>query len=346
MDFGFDPNGGGTNTNVTPQEPQTGGTQETQVNNPPATEPVTDLNNPPAPPANEPPANEPPANENELTEGSIIEIDDNEYTVDANGNLVDKDNKIFKQAAEVKDFLASLDSEDGNPSEINYENISKLLGVEVVDQNGRPMDFSSSENPVEDYIMAATEQIQQQAAENAITNFFERYPAMQDVLNYYIANGYSLEGLNAQVDSMSNIEIEESNVEQQENIIRMIWNRQGRKGDSGGYIEYLKANGNLYEVAKQELEAIKEQEENDRKEQAARAQQIEEQRRNEEIQYWRGIKGIIDKQEIAGYKIPNSIIVTRDGKKVSRTPADFFNYLYLVDDKGHSQYENDVSMWQ
>ena len=58
--------------------------------------------------------------------------------------------------------------------------------------------------------------------------------------------------------------------------------------------------------------------------------------------YWNGVKQVIDSHKIAGYQIPDTIIVERDGKKVSVTSNDFFNYLYRTDKDGLTGYARDV----
>ena len=54
------------------------------------------------------------------------------------------------------------------------------------------------------------------------------------------------------------------------------------------------------------------------------------------------IKNIIDSKEIAGYKIPDSITISRNGQKISVTPNDFFNYIYRVDNENKSAYQRDL----
>ena len=76
----------------------------------------------------------------------------------------------------------------------------------------------------------------------------------------YEANGGSLEGY-GEVPDRSGIELEENNEAQQEYIIKLAWHEQGRKGNVDGYIQYLKSTGNLYSVAQEELESLKEYDE-------------------------------------------------------------------------------------
>lgn len=279
-----------------------------------------------------------------LTEGTIIEIDNNEYHVDANGNLLDKDNNIFKEKKDIKDFLASLENVTDNDSDdINIESIKKLLGVQVVDDKGNEVDFGTGNDSVEKYVAAATNSIKNEAAEIAMQTFFDKYPAMMDAFNYYIANGNSFEGFAETNNENFNIEIDENNVEQQKNIIRMVWKNQNRKGDVDAYIDFLKSQNTLFDVAKDELDSMKAEAEEAKRIQAEEAQRIEEENRARELNYWNAVKNVIDKKVIAGYQIPDTILVNRDGNKVAKTPDDFFRYLYLVDDKGHSRYEYDLA---
>lgn len=280
----------------------------------------------------------------DLVEGTIIEIDNNEYHVDANGNLLDKDNNIFKEKKDVKDFLTSLENvTDENDGNINIDSIKKLLGVQVLDDKGNEVDFGNGNDSVEKYIAAATNNIKNEAAEIAMQTFFDKYPAMMDAFNYYVANGNSFEGFAETNNENFNIEIDENNVEQQKNIIRMVWKNQNRKGDVDAYIDFLKSQNTLYDVAKDELETMKAEAEEAKRYQAQEAQRIEEENRARELNYWNAVKNVIDKKVIAGYQIPDTILVNRDGNKVAKTPDDFFRYLYLVDDHGHSRYEYDLA---
>ena len=157
------------------------------------------------------------------------------------------------------------------------------------------------------------------------------------MIDYYIANGKSLEGYN-QVPDRSNIQIDDNNEAQQESIIRTAWREEGRRGNVDSYIAYLKSQGTLAATAKEELQALVEKDkayatqlENDAK--AEQARLVE-----ESTKYWNGVKAIIDSRKVAGYEIPETIIVERDGKKLSVTANDFFNYLYRTDQNGLTDY--------
>ena len=63
----------------------------------------------------------------------------------------------------------------------------------------------------------------------------------------------------------------------------------------------------------------------------------------EETAYWTGVQETIKNRKIAGYEIPETIIINKDGKKIAATPNDFFNYVYQVDENGNSRYNNDLA---
>lgn len=278
--------------------------------------------------------------ESEYEAGTIIEIGDDKYTVDDKGNLVDKDGNIFKEAKDVKEFIAGFEQTD-DTDELTMKNILAKVGVEVVDENDKPIEFDDTPEGVAAYINGVIEQKQNEYAIAGVNKLIETYPFVSDVINYYVANGGTLDGFN-QVKDRSGITINESNVAQQEAIIREYHRESGRKDNVDKYIQYLKDSGQLYDTAKDNLQAMVDA---DKAERERMAKEAEEQRKEYQAQqdaYWKGVKDSIDSKKIAGYQIPDTIILNRDGKKIAVTPNDFFNYLYLVDEEGNSKYVKDL----
>lgn len=281
--------------------------------------------------------------DNKLVEGTVIEVGEEKYTVDANGNLVDKDNNIFKEAKDVDEWLKEFDKiEDDKKDEISISSIQDAIGVEITDDNDKPIEFENTPEGVKAYIDAVIETSKEEVQEAAINTLYQKYPILNDVLNYYIANGNSLEGF-GQVPDRSGIVIDDTNEAQQEAIIRAAWNEQGRKGDVESYIGYLKSSGTLLATAQEELAALQESDAQYRKELEEEAERKENERIETLEKYWNGVHDVIKTRQIAGYQIPEQIIVTRNGQKLSVTPEDFFNYIYRVDEEGHSAYERDLA---
>ena len=287
--------------------------------------------------------NEDNKDKTELAEGTVIEVGEEKYTIDANGNLVDKDNNIFKEAKDVNAWLKEFDKvEDTDDKEISISSIQNAIGVEITDDNDKPIEFENTTEGVKAYIDAVIETSKEEVQEAAINTLYQKYPILNEVLNYYIANGNSLEGF-GQVPDRSGIVIDDTNEAQQEAIIRAAWNEQGRKGDVESYIGYLKSSGTLLATAQEELAALQESDAQYRKELEEEAERKENERIATLEKYWNGVHDVIKTRQIAGYQIPEQIIITRNGQKLSVTPEDFFNYIYRVDEEGHSAYERDLA---
>lgn len=278
-----------------------------------------------------------------LQAGTVIEIGEEKYTVDANGNLVDKDNNIFKEAKDVNTWLEEFDKvEDTDKDIISISSIQEAVGIEITDDNDKPIEYENTPAGVKAYIDAVIETAKDEQQEAAINTLYQKYPIINDVLNYYIANGNSLEGF-GEIPDRSGITIDDSNETQQEAIIRAAWREQSRKGDVESYIGYLKSSGILLATAKEELAAMQEADAQYRKELEEEAKRKENERISNLEKYWNSVHDVIKTRQIAGYQIPEQIIINRDGQKLSVTPEDFFNYIYRVDQNGHSAYERDLA---
>lgn len=307
---------------------------------------IEDINNPsnPEPPKTDPntPPAIPPEFPHEYKAGTNFEVDDTTYTVNESGDVVDKDGKVFKTAAEVADWVKTFEvSEEDSDKDLNVANIAKALDLEIVDEEGKPVEYENTPEGVKAFVQDAIETGKEEVADATINAFYSRFPFVKPMVDFYIANGNSLEGYN-EVPDRSNIQIDENNEAQQETIIRTAWKEDGRKGNVDSYISFLKSQGTLAATAKEELEALVEKDK-------ARAQQLEQEAKaaqqkaiEDSTNYWNGVKQVIDSHKIAGYQIPDTIIVERDGKKISVTSNDFFNYLYRTDKDGLTGYARDV----
>lgn len=174
-----------------------------------------------------------------LQAGTSIEIGDERYTVDERGNVLDKNGNIYKEAFEVKDWIDSFeDVSDTTDGTMTIDSIQEAFGIEITDDNDKKITFENSPAGVKAYIDAVIDTARDEHYEAAINTLYQKYPILNDVLNYYIANGNSLEGFGEMPDR-SNITIDENNEAQQESIIRTAWKEKGQRGDVESYIAYL-----------------------------------------------------------------------------------------------------------
>lgn len=282
------------------------------------------------------------ANEHDLEEGTIIEDGDNKYTVDKDGNLIDDKGNIFKAKNEVAAYLKEFEVEDtSNEDKIDVKLIQELVGVSVTSEDGKPVTFDNTPQGVTSYVQSVLDLKRDEFAKAGVNKLFEDYPVVSDFLNYYVANGNSFEGF-GELRDRSGIEVDENNVSQQEAIVREAFKEFNRRGNVDKYIQYLKDSNELFNVAKEELEALQKADNDVREANAKEALRVKAEEEKQLVEFWNGVKECIDKRQIAGYRIPETVIIERNGKQISTTPEDFFNYVYQVDDKGLSRYENDL----
>lgn len=281
--------------------------------------------------------------ESNLNVGDSVEIDGITYTVNNDGALVDEKGEVFKTKDEVIELLKDNSVENIEESNsINIEDIQKIVGINIEDEKGNSVQFDSTPEGVAQYVNSILELKKAEFAQAGINKLIEDYPILNDFLNYYIANGNSYEGF-GELKDRSGIQVDDNNVSQQEAIVREAWKEFGRRGSVDKYITYLKDSGQLADVAKEDLAALQQHDAEVREENSRAAIEAQEEYEREVIAYWKNVKSCIDKREIAGYKIPETIILNKNGKQVSATPNDFFNYVYQVDDNGMSQYQRELA---
>lgn len=274
--------------------------------------------------------------------GTSFEVDGATYTVNDKGDVVDKDGNVFKPAAEVKEWIKAFEvTEEESEKELSVPNIAKALDIEIVDEQGKPVEYENTPEGVKAFVKDAIETGREEVAEATINTLYANYPFVKPMIDYYIANGNSLEGFN-QVPDRSNIQIDDANEAQQEAIIRTAWAEEKRRGNVDSYIAYLKSQGTLAATAKDELAALVEKDKAYAKELEDNAKAEQKRQIEEATAYWNNVKNIVNSKKIAGYQIPDTIIVERDGKKVSVTSDDFFNYLYRTDKDGFTGYTRDL----
>ena len=338
MDFGYgqNVNTGGGSDNKGEQNQDITNLDNGQVENPNGGE---NINEPPA--GKEKDENNDDDNPTRLEEGTTLEIGDAKYTVDKDGNVIDSNGNIFKEASQVSEWMKEFENVEENNSDISIDSIKAAIGIEITDDNDNPIVFDNTVEGIKSYVDSVIETSKQEHYDTAINTLYQKYPIVKDVINYYVANGNSLEGF-GQVPDRSGIEIDENNEAQQEQIIRTAWSERKQRGDVNSYINYLKSSGTLLATAKEELDGLKEADAQYKRDIEAKAAAEEKEKIETLERYWNGVHDIIKSRKIAGYQIPESIVITRNGQKLSVTPEDFFNYIYRVDKEGKSAYERDL----
>uniref|UniRef100_A0AAU8MKT8 Uncharacterized protein n=1 Tax=Geladintestivirus 2 TaxID=3233134 RepID=A0AAU8MKT8_9CAUD len=262
----------------------------------------------------------------ELVSGDELEFDGAVYTVSENGDIVDENGKVFKQANEVKDWLKSIEVEaTQQDNSISLQSIQDALGTTIVDENGETVEFTNDAAGVQSYVNSVIELRSKELQEAAINRLYQDNPLLKQFQDYVQLTG-TPKGF-GDIPDRSGITLDKDNVYQLVSVIKMAAEEFGNKSLNDNYIKYLKDTGGLYDEAKNQLQALVEKDNNYRKDLEAKA---EAQRREEAesiSQYWNNVDNIIKGRIIAGYKIPESFTKEVDGRKVVMTANDFFKYV-------------------
>lgn len=268
-----------------------------------------------------------------------FEYNGKKYTRTESGEILDSDGNTFKTADEADAFLDSLmeDQEEGAKPEGDYDvaAISKLVGVELLDDNNNPVEFTNDVEGLTAYIKSVIKLQTETAEEAALNKFFEENPYSRDFANYVAING-SPAGFDTMRDSRQ-ITIDPNNKMQQRDIIKYAAEMFGNKAISDTYLDYLEQTGNLYDESKAQLQAVIAQEEEERQ---ARAREVQKQREAEEAMQeegWKNIKKMIDSKQIGQYKLPDVVIRNINGKKIKGDLNDFYNYLHTPETVGNKR---------
>lgn len=283
----------------------------------------------------------------ELAEGDKLEVDGKTYTVDANGNIVDEQGSIFKEAKEVADWMKSLEVEEETEDKgLNITSIQKALGVTVTDEKGKEVEFTDDAEGIKSYVDSVIALKSNELQQAAINRLYADNPLLKQFQDYVSLTG-TPRGF-GDIPDRSGIELDKDNEAQQIAVIKMAAAEFGNKSLNDNYIQYLKNSGSLYDEAKMQLKSLVEKDKAVQKDIETRAA---EQRAEEEravAEYWNNVNNIINGRMIAGYKIPESFTKEVDGKKMTYTPNDFFGYVssptvQLQDGRQVTQYQYDLS---
>ena len=263
----------------------------------------------------------------ELTEGTEIEFDGAIYTVDANGNLVDKNGTIFKEAKDVADWMKTMDVEDSNNNDepLTLASIQEAIGITVTDANGNNIEFTDDAAGIKAYVNSVIDLKSNEIQQATINKFYQDNPLVKQFTDYVQLNG-TPRGF-GEIPDRSGIVLDKDNTAQLEAVIRMAAAEFGNKSLNDNYIKYLKDGGGLYDEAKAQLQALVEKDAAVRKDIEARAQAQREAEAKSVSDYWNKVNNVIDSRIIAGYKLPESFTKEVNGQKVIITPNDFYNYL-------------------
>ena len=262
----------------------------------------------------------------ELNAGDQIEVDGVTYTVSENGDVVDADGNVFKAAADVADWLKTVDINDDNDSnQLSLSSIQEAVGITINDENGNPVEFTEDADGVKSYIDSVINLRSAELQQAAINRLYQDNPLLKQFQDYVQLKG-TPRGF-GDIPDRSGIKLDKENESQLIAVIKMAATEFGNKSLNDNYIKYLRDSGSLYDEAKTQLAALVDKDKAYRKDIEKQAAAQRQQEADELKAYWEKVNNMIKGRVINGYKIPDSFTKEIDGKKVVITPNDFFNYV-------------------
>lgn len=284
-------------------------------------------------------------NDNNLEAGTELEIDGQVYTIAENGDIVDKDGKVFKEAKDVKEFLKENEPVDDD-EELNLNSIKEAIGIDVKDEQGNAIEFPDTPQGVKDYVDAVVATRTNEVAQGAVNKLFMDNPMLKQFIDYVKVTG-TPRGF-GDIPDRSGIVLDKDNENQLAAIIRMAAEEFGNASMDEAYIDFLKTSGRLYDTAKAQLDALINHDKQIREDIEQRAEQARQEELAELNEYWNGVHDAINKGQIGKYKLPETFVVDRNGQKVTLTREDFYDYVSRSTEKDEdgnaiTGYQKDLS---
>lgn len=262
-------------------------------------------------------------------------------SIDANGNVLDKNGNVVANFSKVDEYLNAepLYDDKGNQvddkgkvvktkAQVEFEK-SAIAGViadlpyELVDDNGKPIVYDDTL----DGWKKLAKDLGKIEAEERYRGLLESNPELTEIAKHILSGG-KIEDFNKPVD-YSKIDTKKLGVNDKLDLIKRSFIASGVDSDSAAdMIDLIKEKGDA-EIDKRLTKAISTLDNNQKQIQAERDaayQKSVEEENNKVIQYWTGVKQVVDKGKLGNVEIPKE------------DQEAFFRYLSTpVDEDGNSQ---------
>ncbi len=216
-----------------------------------------------------------------------------------------------------------MDTEENNG--IDIDGIQTAVGIEVIGEDGNPMEFTNDAEGVNAYVKAVIDLKSRELQDGAINKLYADNPILKQFQDYVTVNG-TYHGFGELPDRTGWV-VDKDNTDQQEAIVKIAAAEFGNMSINDNYIKYLKDTGALYDEAVNQLLALQQKDKEVRRDIEAKAIAARQQEQEELENYWNKVNDVINGRTIAGYKLPESFIKEVNGKKQTVTPRDFYDYL-------------------
>ncbi len=191
------------------------------------------------------PDDTPPKTETE----EVIVVDDVEYTLNENGDALDKDGNVFKTKEELEELEKGGEDDDdptgGKTEDVSIEDIEKLSGIEI-HKDGKKVDYDISIEGLAKREQDIKEKFIKEGQTAAINEFFNTNPDLYKAYLYKSKKG-SLDGFSNEPFYQS-VKLDQDNEEQLFNFIVDAEVKKGSTPDRAKSIaKFFKAENKLQE---------------------------------------------------------------------------------------------------
>jgi len=235
---------------------------------------------------------------------------------------------------EDEDYEEDEEYEDDDEEEDDREAVTSTVVSSILDKLG----FETEEeyDDTEEGLLAMTQDVGQQIAEDQLNNLFENFPLVQKHLEYVLNGGESRDFMQAydpQLD-YNQVSFEEDDTRSQKAILSDYF---ATKGHDQNFINELlidyEDTGKLYQKAESARVALGKMQEQSRSQLVEQQKQQRAQQEEQQEEFWNGVYEAIDStDDFAGISIPK------------REKSKFFDYISNpVTNDGRTQRDLDHS---
>ena len=259
-----------------------------------------------------------------------VEIDGKSYKIEEDGSVKNEEGEVIltkealiDQIMQGDDYLAEPDPDDVSI----YAQAQQLTGLELVDDNGNPVEFEETPEGLAQRDLHIARQEGNRIANETINSFFSEYPQLEDAF-YYLKTRGNLEGFGSQTNH-EGVTIDKNNEQQQVDIVMEREMRNGyTREQAAKRVDLYKQNDMLYEESTSALSFIQKAEQDDKAATRAQFEASEQAKAQEQAEYWNNVAAKLQTGKVLDYTIPENIRVPLENGTVKYfTKQDFYNYM-------------------
>lgn len=291
-----------------------------------------------------------------LTEGQVIDLDGVELTIDKEGNAIDNTGKVIKSSTELTDLLKTGTQTQTQSNDTDYiKEIQTKTNLVINDDQGQPVTYENTVEGISKYAEDVFTTGKNIGAVEYEKKILSEFPIIKDVITHLRLNG-SLEGFTNKVDYRK-ITLDEKDDSQWLGIYVAAQTKRGISEEEARVTaKYFKEDGKLKEMAQKSLlylSTTQSQEEANLENQLKVQQQQEVEDNNT---YWSEVQKVVLKEGkiklgTEEFVIPKVMRITENGKTVTKSPTDFWNYVnvpkrYNIDNEIVEMTEHQFDLYQ